>query len=161
MADAPFDVAGFLSARRQALVDGAEGAVGRRDLAHYRAAGTEVTRARLEALFDVVVTCCAEHRLEPALDYGTALAVERHADGHALGEVQTVINIVEEALWRAVLAEVPADAQGYALGLVSTALGAVKDRLACAYVSEVSARPMVSLDLSSLFEGREGDVHPL
>jgi len=160
MAETPFDVAGFLDARRTALVGAAVAGVERRELPRYREAGTDETRARLDALVDVVVRCCRDHRIEPALDYGVALAHQRHADGHALGEVQAAVNILEETLWHAVLGEVPTDAQGYALGLVSTALGAVKDRLACTYVSEVSTRPMTTLRVASLFEGTEGNVHP-
>ena len=161
MAGQPLDVAAFLEARRDAVLRAAHDGVDRRGLAHYRAAGTDETRARLQALFDVVVGCCAEHRIEPALDYAQTLAVERHATDHSLGEVQSAINILEEALWRTLTSEAPPDVQGYALGLVSTVLGAVKDRVACTYVAQVSSKPLATLRLDSLFEGREGDVHPI
>jgi len=161
MANEPLDVASFLDAHREAIVSAAHQGIERRGLAHYRAAGPETTRARMEALYDVVTQCCREHRLEPGLDYGRSLALERHAADHSLGEVQAAINTLEEALWHAVTRDTPAESQGYALALVSTVLGAVKDRLACTYVEEVSSRHLTTLRVESLFGGSEGNVHPV
>ena len=155
-----YDVAGFLEARRTTIVASAGDALARRGLAHYEAAGTDVARERLAALFDLVVRCCRDHRIEPAVAYGRDLAQQRQAADHTLAEVQTAINTLEESVWHAIVAEVPGDALGYALGLVSTVLGTVKDRLACAYVAQVASRPPVTLRLDHLFEGFEGDVHP-
>lgn len=72
--------------------------------------------------------------------------------------MQTAINVLEEAIWRTVLAELPPEAQGAALGIVGTILGAAKDRLACTYVSLASKAPTPTLDLAELFQGSgEGD----
>jgi hypothetical protein len=156
-----FDVAGFLEARRAPIVDSAGAALTHRGLEHYRAAGAEVARERLAALFDLVVRCCREHRIEPAMAFGQDLARQRQAAEHTLAEVQAAINTLEESVWHAIVAEVPGDELGYALGLVSTVLGTVKDRLACTYVAQVASRPPVTLRLDHLFEGFEGDVHPV
>jgi hypothetical protein len=154
------DVAGFLEAHRDAVLTTAGAAVAGRQLTHYQAAGDEATAERLGALFDLVVACCRQHRIEPALEYGRTLAIERHAADHTLGEVQTAVNTLEEAVWRALVSDAPPDALGYALGLVSTVLGTVKDRLACTYLAEVTAQAPATLRLDHLFEGFEGDVHP-
>jgi len=154
------DVAGFLEAQRDAILAAAGAAVAGRHLVHYQAAGDEATTERLRALFDVVVACCRQHRIEPALEYGHALAIERHAADHSLGEVQTAINTLEEAVWQSLVRDAPPAALGYALGLVSTVLGTVKDRLACTYLAEVTAHAPATLRLDHLFEGFEGDVHP-
>jgi hypothetical protein len=118
-----------------------------------------VARERLGTLYELVVRCAAERRLAPILDYAVHLAEERHAAGFDLGEVQTVINVLEEAIWRVVLVDVPAADQGEALGVVGTILGAAKDKLACTYVSLATSQPTRSLDLGKLFRGTsEGEA---
>ncbi len=160
MTEQTMDVAGFLEARRDTILSNAERVLAGRALEHYRAAGTDVTAERLRVLFDLVVLCCADHRIEPALDYAHGLAVARHAEDHRLEEVQAAINTLEESVWQAFVRDAAPDELGYGLGLVSTVLGTVKDRLACAYVAQVATRPLSTLRLEHLFEGFEGDVHP-
>lgn len=154
--DQVLDVAAFLEARQQPLLEEAEESIRRAHLAHYEAAGAETTELRLWDLFDVVVTACREHRLEAAVSYADSLAAERHAGSYPLSEVQMVINVLEETVWRSITSEVPADLQGYALGLVSTALGAVKDALAQGYLAHIGSHPVRSLRVESLFSGTEG-----
>lgn len=83
------------------------------------------------------------------------MANDRHAGGYPLIEVQTVINVLEEVIWRSVMTHVPAEEQGYALGLVSTVLGAVKDSLARGYLAQIGFHA-VPLRVESLFAGSEG-----
>lgn len=158
MTTAPMDVGAFLEARGDAILSTAQEAVMRHRLVHYEAAGAAITSERLRALFDVLVRCCHDHSVEQALQYGEWLAVDRHASGHSLGEVQTAVNVLEEVVWQSLTSDAPPDALGYALGLVSTVLGAVKDRLACTYVSQVSSKPLGTLRLDSLFAGTEGSL---
>jgi hypothetical protein len=160
MTDQTMDVAGFIEARRQAILSDAERVLAARALEHYRSAGQDATAERLRALLDIVVVCCRDHRIEAAIDYASGLAVARHAEDHRLEEVQTAINTLEESVWRAFVRDAAPDELGYGLGLVSTVLGTIKDRLACAYVAQVATRPPSTLRLEHLFEGFEGDVHP-
>ena len=153
----PMDVAAFLEARSAEILASAEAAVARTHLEHYEAAGPAVNAERLAALMAVLLNCLREHRLEPALEYGESLAHERHATGYELSEVQTVINVLEESVWRTLAAAAPRESQGYALGLVSTVLGAAKDKLACTYVSRIASAPTRTLRLDYLFEGSEGN----
>lgn len=68
------------------------------------------------------------------------------------------MNVLEEAIWRVVLAELPVQDQGEVLGIVGTILGAAKDRLACTYVSLATRVPTRTLNLAELFHGSgEGD----
>ena len=71
----------------------------------------------------------------------------------AIGEVQTAFNVLEESMWRHVVAEVPTDELVESLGLLSTVLGVGKDVLARTYVSLASHEHVTSLDLRALFEG--------
>ena len=151
--EASFDVAGFLVAHRASILARADAEVVGRRLPHYEAAGEEEIRKRLAALFDVVVTVATENQLDPALAHADDIAAERQQTGHDLSELQRAINVLEEQLWHAVMADAPVNAQGYALGVVSTILGAIKDRLACAYVSRAAAKPTHTLRIDELFRG--------
>lgn len=149
----PFDVAGFLIGHRELILADANDEVTGRRLPHYEAAGPEETLKRLAALFDVVVIAAAENHLDPAIAHAEHIAVERHATGHELNEIQRAINALEEQLWYALMQHVPAATQGYALGVVSTILGAIKDRVACAYVSKSAPKPTHTLRIDELFRG--------
>ena len=74
--------------------------------------------------------------------------------------MQTAINVLEEAIWRSVIADVPPPAQGYSLGLVSTVLGTIKDHLACVYLAQFASRPATTLRMDYLFAGTEGSAVP-
>lgn len=158
MSTQPFDVATFLEPRRDQILEDACARVSSARLTHYDAAGADAIAARHDALFAVIVVCCRAHRLDTATEYADSLAHERHRDGFPLREVQTAINVLEEAVWRSVLAEVPPADLGDALGLVSTVLGVIKDRLACEYVAQFTMQPTTTLRLDSLFAGTEGDA---
>jgi hypothetical protein len=152
-------VTDFLAERTEDVLTAAGASVARAHLPHYERAGEAVSRERLRALYGLVVRCAAERHLGPMLDHVAQLARDRHAAGFNLGEVQTAINVLEEAIWRAILSDVPAAEQGAALGVVSTILGAAKDRLACTYVSLATQTATPSLDLTELFHGTaEGQV---
>lgn len=152
-------VARFLAEREQEVVASATEAVGRAHLPHYDQVGQAVALERLRALHALVVRCTEGRNLTPIAEYAARLAAERHAAGAELGEVQTAINVLEEAIWSAVLSELPPEEQGEALGVVGTILGAVKDRLACAYVSLATHQSTPTLNFAGLFHGvAAGDV---
>jgi hypothetical protein len=152
-------LAEFLSKRTPEVLASASVSVARAHLPHYENDGATVTEARLGALYALVVRCAAEHRLGPIAEYASGLAAERRGAGFDLGEVQTAINVLEEAVWRVVMAELPPEDQGQALGVVGTILGAAKDRLGCTYVSLATTAPTHTLHLAELFEGAvEGEA---
>ena len=156
MSTETFDIADFLEQHREEIVGDACARVSDARLTHYDAAGESITAKRLDALFGVVVDCCRAHRLDRGTDYADSIAHDRHSDGVPLREVQTAINVLEEAIWRSILIDVAPRGQGDALGTVSTVLGAVKDRLACVYVARITSQPAPALHLDSLFAGTQG-----
>jgi hypothetical protein len=151
-------VSDFLSEHTEPVIEAALAAITRAHLPSYDKVGPSIAGERLRVLYALVVRCTAERHLQPMLDHAARIARERHGAAVDLAEVQTAINVLEEAIWTVVLRELPAEEQGEALGLVGTVLGAAKDRLACTYVSLVSKKPTRTLDLGELFHGtREGE----
>jgi hypothetical protein len=153
----PIDLTMFLETHRDQILQRAAPQVLQHRLPSYEAAGPVLTEERLGTLFDILIGCLRDRRLDAALAYADSLGGERHRSGYELAEVQRVINVLEETVWSSITAGVPAVAQGYALGLVGTVLGAVKDRLACAYVAGISSEPATTLHLEHLFAGTEGN----
>lgn len=151
------DVAAFLEKRREPILKAGRAAVARARLEHYEAAGPAVTDERLQSLLEHVIEGCRDRRVEAALAYADRLVAERVAGGFALAEVQTAVNVMEEAIWQEILGDAPPDDQGLALALVSTVLGAVKDRVARGYLARITGTPPPSLNVESLFAGTE---HP-
>jgi len=156
----PVDVAAFVEARSEAILSHASEVIARSHLAHYDATGRGATTERFRALLELLVKCCRSHRLTAATEYADSLAADREGGGYPLAEVQAAINLLEESVWGAVVAEVAPEQQGYVLGVVSTVLGAVKDRLACAYIAQISSHQTRTLRLDYLFAGTEGLVGP-
>jgi hypothetical protein len=109
-------------------------------LEHYQRERPEVSRERLSALMNLMFRCLKERRAEPVIEYADRIARERHAAGYDLFEVQVALNVLEEALWKQVLATVAQDAAPRVLGLISSILGMVKDELARTYVKLVAGQ---------------------
>ena len=150
------DLKKLLDDRRGEVVDEAMEAVRRAHLTHYDAAGADETRSRLESLYELIVRCAADRRIRPMLQHAEKVAAERFASGYGLFEVQTAFNVLEEAIWRRVLEELPPEELAGALGTISTILGLGKDALARSYVSLASRKEAPSLDLRSVFKGTVG-----
>lgn len=123
-------------------------------LKHYERDGKEATRERVEALFDHVAEAVRMRDLCELLDYAEHIAKERFDANFELSEVQTAFFMLEEAIWRRVLARIPPAGLAEALGLVGTAIRRGKDAFARAYLSLANQSRAPSLDLSDLFKGR-------
>jgi len=149
-------LADLLAERRQAVLAQATGALERAHLAHYEAAGAALRRERLERLYDLMSGAVAERNLTRLGKEAERIAHERFAAGFGLAEVLSAFNVLEEATWTMLVAELPAGELPEALGLVATALGAGKDRLAASYVELASRSHTPTLDLRALFEGVAG-----
>ena len=148
----------LLSQRREAILDRSTAALERGHLVHYRAAGPVVSRDRLARLYDLVADAVTARQLTPLQRHAESVARERFAAGFDLVEVQTAFNVLEEEIWRAIVAEIPAARLAETLGLVGTALGAGKDRLAATYVELASRTHTPTLDLRALFDGAAAGV---
>ena len=147
------DLVGVLGTAHDDCLQEAVDALGRAHLKHYEALGPELSRRRLDELFDLVRECLAKKTLGPICQYSQRVAEERFDAGFGIAEVQTGFNVLEEAIWHVVLAQVPADDLLEAAGLVGTILGAGKDALARTWVSLATSQHVPSLDLTALFEG--------
>ena len=124
-------------------------------LARYEAAGAEETHRRFQRLYALLLDAVRERDLEPVFAYSREIARQRFAEGIDLQEVQSAINILEEAVWRRVVREIPPEGLAEALGLVSTVLGLCKDTLASTYVALATKRHAPSLDMTALFRGTQ------
>lgn len=147
------DLQELLTREGEQIVAEASEALTRSQLAHYAEAGHAVGRERLARLFQLTAQGIADRNLVPVMEYMAEVADDRFHAGYAIREVQIAINVLEEAIWNHIVANVPPDELARALGLVSTVLGAAKDSLARAYVSLASQTKAPSLDLSALFKG--------
>ena len=149
------DLGEFLADRAGAIVNEAVAAMGSRRLDHYERLGREATAARVRTLFDHVVDGARTRDLVLILDYAEQIGKQRCDSGFEFVEVQSAFNLLEEAIWRAILASYPQAELGVALGVVATVLGAAKDRLASTYLSLATRTHIPSLDLGSLFRGTQ------
>jgi hypothetical protein len=143
----------FLESIKTTAVGEAYAELQRSHLAHYEAAGEELTRERLADLFDLVVRAIRDRDLTPVGAFSEQVAHDRFEAGFDIAEVQAAFNTLEETLWRRIVAVEPRADLAEAVGLLSTVLGFGKDALARTYVSLACQRHVPSLDLSAMFAG--------
>jgi predicted nucleic acid-binding OB-fold protein len=150
------DLNDLLHQQTNAIIEDAVKGMSRAHLRHYQEAGEAHLRQRLKALFVLSARAVKEKNLGPMVAHADVVARERFEAGYDLSEVLTAFNVLEEAIWTRVLAELPPSEYAEALGLISTVLGTGKDALACRYVTLASKVKATSLDLQSLFTGLGG-----
>jgi hypothetical protein len=143
-----------LSVARDDVLQEASASLERGHLTHYEASGSEASGRRLSDLFDLVVECLATRTLAPITQYANKVVEERFDAGFNIAEVQTAFNVLEEAIWRVVIARLPTQELLDSAGLIGTVLGAGKDALARTWVALATSQHVPSLDLTALFEGR-------
>lgn len=150
------NVSGVIQKKSAQILGDAMAGLRRAHLEHYEKLGTEGARERLEALLELTTECIGTRNGTSMSRFAEQLARDRHSAGYGLGEVQTAINVLEEAIWRRMLENCESRHLGEALGLVSTVLGIGKDALARTYVELASKHRAPSLDQKALFRGTEG-----
>lgn len=142
-----------LTDQRTAILDEAFAGLQQLELHHYETAGPDFTRGRLEGLYDLVLGAIAHRDVASVIAYADAVAEERFTAGFDVSEVQLAFNVLEGAMWRAVVPTESPEDLAEAVGLLSTVFGLAKDALARTYVSLASQRHVRSLDLTALFSG--------
>ena len=150
------DLIQLLQERENDVLAEASQAMLRAHLKSYEVAGAERMQQRLKTLYDLVLQCVRERNLTPMRMRAKTVAVERFASGFDLWEVQTAVNVLEEAIWLRILKELPPSRLAEALGMVSTVLGVGKDTLARTYIGLASKKHAPSLNMQALFAGTEG-----
>jgi len=148
-------VAQLIQENRQSILAQALESVQRAQLSRYPASSPETVLQRLTQLLDLTAAAVESRDLGPLLTYARQLGEQRFQAGFPLAEVQTAINVLEEALWEHCVRLLPSQELPQALGLCATSLGAAKDCLARTYVSMASGTHVSSLNLQALFEGVE------
>ena len=102
-----------------------------------------------------MIEAAHSRNLSAILGYAERIGTERYESGFDFVEVRSAFNLLEEAVWRAVLDGCPAHEHGAALGVVATIRGAAKDRVASTYLSLATERHVPTLDLAALFGGTQ------
>jgi hypothetical protein len=87
------------------------------------------------------------------IEHAEHIARERHAAGYDLFEVQTAINVIEEALWKRILSSVEPNELAHALGMVNAIFGMAKDVLARTYVSLATNLEAPRQELDEILDG--------
>ena len=122
-------------------------------LKSYIADGEEITRERVTKFIEKAMECFSLRRAEPMIEHAERISRERHAAGYDLSEVQTAINVIEEALWKRILSSVEPDELAHALGMVNAIFGMSKDVLARTYVSLATNRETPHKELDEILDG--------
>ena len=143
----------ILRTHRDHILDDASAELAQLQLHHYESAGPDFTRARLESLYDLVLTAIAHRDVAAIIAYADAVAEERFTAGFDVSEVQHAFNMLESAMWRQVVPVEDPEDLAESVGLLSTVFGIAKDALARRYVSLASKHRVTSLDLRALFAG--------
>ena len=131
------DLAELLQRWADDLVSDALAELRQARLKHYEANSESVLHDRVATFFERATECVRNCRADPIVDYTAQIARERYNCGYDLYEVQTAINVLEEALWRRILNSLEPGDLAHALGLVNAIFGIAKDVLAQTYVSLV------------------------
>jgi hypothetical protein len=148
------DLAQLLRETAGTLVEEAAAQVHQARLQHYEEEGVPAARERLSTLLDLTLECLEASRAEPIIEWATRIGRERYERGYELAEVQTAINVLEEILWRRILATLGPGDLAYALGLVNALLGMAKDTVARTYVSLATRREEPAVRLEPLLRER-------
>lgn len=109
-------------------------------LEHYLADGPARTRERLSRLLTLTIEALELGSADGMTRYAADIAHERFARGYRLDEVQTSFNVLQEALWKQLLALLDRDELTHALGLVVAIIDLAKDTLARTYVRLAAKR---------------------
>jgi|SRR5690606_6660458 hypothetical protein len=141
----------LLTAAQKEIIEEALHSLSRAHLNSYEKLNEDENRERLNRLYSLVLQSVKDKALLPVISYSEKIAKERYESGFDFKEVHSAYNVLEEVIWKKIIAEIEAAKLGEALGLVSTVLGAGKQSLAAAYISLSSKTKIPSLDLTSLF----------
>jgi hypothetical protein len=104
-------------------------------LKHYALGGPEITKQKMDTLYNIIYQSIKEKNLIPIVSYFEKMAEKRFESGFELQEVQTAVNVLEESMWKHILEELSQEDQPKALGLISSIIGSGKDTLARTYVA--------------------------
>lgn len=105
---------------------------------HYEAIDQMTLHDRTRRLVDAFVAAL-EDGPQPFVAYVRHITEERIAEGYYLPEIQAVLSLLEERVWRMVVTEAPVAELVSHLGCVTMVIGKAKDELARVYLEQLSA----------------------
>lgn len=104
-------------------------------LIHYDNLKPQLIRFRLSKLLEALVKCVESSSMDEMTNFISKISDERYELGFELYEVQTVINILEESLWKKIQIFIDEDKQISAMKQVSDILSQAKERLVNEYAN--------------------------
>jgi hypothetical protein len=134
------------------IIDSSLASLNRAQLESYHQSSESENRERFERLLRLLQQGVKEKCLQPIKEYSTGIAKERFAAGYDLQEVFTAYNVIEEEIWKRIIASVDPEQIGRSLGLMSTVLGAGKETLGVTYVSLATKTKTKTLNLTEIFD---------
>jgi hypothetical protein len=147
----PMNLAELIRDKFDVLVSGAVAELHQARLVHYEEEGVHTAQERLSTLLEQTLICLDTRRADPIIDWAQRVGNERFTAGYDLFEVQTAINVLEEALWKRILSSVGPEDLAHALGLINAIFSMAKDTLARTYVSLATNKEPPSLNIKELW----------
>ena len=138
------------------IVDRATDAILGDRLRHYAAAGREAVRGQVEDLFGRMLASIDARDATAMIEHARKIAGIRFEAGFGLHEVQTAMNVIEEAVWLRLGSLLPAEEFAAAIRVVSSILGMANDALATSYVDLAARSHAPARDIAALFRGTDG-----
>jgi hypothetical protein len=145
----------LLLTRSLGIMAKASNALSRAHLRSYEKAGEEAANRKLQALYNRITLSVESKNATPLIKYVEDIARTRFFHGVQLSEVQTVFNVLEEAIWKEMQTTMTPEEFVKGVGLLSTVFGLGKDVLARAFLALASKKHAPALDIAALSKGQE------
>jgi len=100
-----------------------------RDLNYYGKNEKVDTLNKINSLVEVIIRCTENNENGEMISYMHAISKERYKNGYILFEIQTVINYIEENIWK-LLQKSDVENKVDALRMISSYMGIAKHELA-------------------------------
>lgn len=138
------------------IIDRATDTVLAARLGHYASLGKDQLRGHIEDLYGRLLASVDCRHPSSMIEHARAIAGARFAAGFGLHEVLTAINVIEEAVWLRLEAELPPAEYAAAIRVVSSILGMGKEALATSYVELAARTHAPAWNVAALFRGTDG-----
>jgi len=94
------DLINFLREHSADIINLSFDDISHRDLNYYGKNQKSITLKRISSLVDVIISCIENDDNGEIISYMHAISKQRYQNGYILFEIQTVINYVEENIWK-------------------------------------------------------------
>ena len=122
---------------------------------HLRHYNNPETPMHLNALFNQLLLCVKYQNIIQITKYADKISRMRYKSNFDLYEIQTIVNLLQEVIWKNLCQVLPQNEVSSNLALISSILGAFKDAIACSYVEMANGKKIETYDVESLFHGTD------